>query len=75
MFGICADCKSVNIFNRKQIRSKYDGESKEWFFSAVDITAALTESENSRRYWSDLKRRLREDQLYAKIVQLKLCRS
>ncbi len=52
----------------------YDGR---WFFSVIDAVAALTDSETPRRYWSDLKRKLQDDegfdQLYAKIVQLKMC--
>lgn len=47
-----------------------------WFFSVVDVVAILTDSEAPRRYWSDLKRKLHDDEgfseLYAKIVQLKL---
>lgn len=47
----------------------------EWYYSVVDIIAYLTESENPRRYWSDLKRRAGSGefaQLYAKIVPLKI---
>lgn len=48
----------------------------EWFFSITDIVGTLTETPNSRRYWSDLKRQLHDKegffQLYEKIVQLKL---
>jgi len=62
-------------FNGKPIRAVYSAESKEWLFSAVDVAAVLTESKNPRRYWSDLKRRIKEDQLYAKIVQLKMLSS
>jgi DNA-damage-inducible protein D len=47
-----------------------------WYFSVVDVIAVLTDSETPRRYWSDLKRKLQDDegfdQLYAKIVQLKM---
>lgn len=62
------------IFKGKQIRKAIHNE--EWYFSITDIIDALTDSANSRRYWSDLKRKLIEnegfDQLYEKIVQLKL---
>lgn len=62
------------VFKGKNIRrALHQGE---WYFSIVDIVEALTESANPRRYWSDLKRKLTEDegfsQLYEKIVQLKL---
>lgn len=52
-----------------------DGSGARWFFSVVDAVAVLTDSDNPRRYWTDLKRRLAEEsagQLYAKIVQLKM---
>jgi hypothetical protein len=45
-----------------------------WYFSVVDVVAILTDSETPRRYWSDLKRKLRDEgfELYEKIVQLKM---
>ena len=62
------------IFKGKQIRKVIHND--EWYFSITDIIDALTASANSRRYWSDLKRKLIENegfaQLYEKIVQLKL---
>lgn len=62
----------IIVFQDKKIRRIwYDGE---WYFSVVDVVAALTESANSRRYWSDLKISLRNEgfELYEIIVQLKL---
>ena len=60
----------------KKIRSSYDEEKELWYFSIIDIIAILTESKNPRRYWSDLKTKLSDEegfsQLYEKIVQLKL---
>lgn len=68
---------AIVIFNEKTIRRVWHND--EWFFSVVDIISALTESENPRRYWSDLKRQLFEkegfNELYEKIVQLKLLAS
>lgn len=62
------------IFKGKQIRKVVHND--QWYFSIIDIVEALTESSNPRRYWSDLKRKLVENegfsQLYDKIVQLKL---
>ncbi len=62
------------IFKGKQIRKIVHND--QWYFSIIDIVEALTESSNPRRYWSDLKRKLVENegfiQLYDKIVQLKL---
>lgn len=66
----------IKLFEGNQIRSVWDNEKEEWYFSIVDIIGALTESKNPRRYWSDLKRKMKDEegaiQLYGKIVQLKL---
>ena len=64
------------VFQDKNIRRIW--HENEWYFSVVDVVAVLTESLNSRRYWSDLKRQLEENEgfeLYEKIVQLKLLSS
>lgn len=52
-------------------RQWHDGR---WFFSVVDVVAALTDNDTPRRYWSDLKRKLRAEgfESYDKIVQLKM---
>ena len=63
----------IAIFRGKEIRKLvYKGE---WWFSIIDVIAALTDSSIPRRYWTDLKRKVSEEgfgQLYEKIVQLKL---
>ena len=66
----------IKLFEGNQIRSIWDNEREEWYFSIVDIVGVLTESENPRRYWSDLKRKMKDEegavQLYENIVQLKM---
>lgn len=66
---------AIKLFEGNQIRSVWDSEKEEWYFSVVDVVAVLTESANPRRYWSDLKRKLQVEEganeLYEKIVQLK----
>lgn len=67
----------IAIFKGKQIRKTiYQGE---WYFSIIDVVEILTESPNPRRYWSNLKIQLSENegftQLYSKTVQLKLLAS
>ncbi len=66
---------AIKLFEGNQIRSIWDSEQEEWYFSVVDVVAVLTESANPRRYWSDLKRKLQVEEganeLYEKIVQLK----
>lgn len=65
----------LQIFENQQIRSVWDEEKEEWYFSVIDVIGVLTGSENPRRYWSDLKRKLTKEgasELYENIVQLKL---
>ncbi len=63
-----------NLFEGKEIRSVWDSEKEDYYFSVVDVVEVLTESNIPKRYWSDLKRRLIEEgsQLYEKIVRLKM---
>lgn len=64
----------TNLFEGKEIRSIWNSEKEEYFFSVVDVISALTESNIPRNYWSDLKRRLKLEgsQLHENIVQLKM---
>src|SRR5579863_2772098 len=61
----------IAIFKSKQIRKTLHQD--QWYFSIIDIIAVLTESPNPRRYWSNLKIQLSENegfaQLYSKTVQ------
>ena len=63
-------------FEGQSIRRVYDEDTETWWFSVVDVVQVLTDSNNARRYWSDLKRKLAQEagseQPYEKIVQLKL---
>lgn len=63
-----------NLFEGKEIRSIWDSEKEDYYFSVVDVIKALTDSNIPKRYWSDLKRKLIEEgsQLYENIVQLKM---
>ena len=64
----------LNLFEGKEIRSTWNSEEEEYYFSVVDVIGALTESNNPRRYWSDLKIKLINEgsELYDKIGQLKM---
>ncbi len=64
----------IQLFEEQAIRSAWDAENEEWYFSIVDVCHSLTGVQNPRRYWSDLKRKLKEEgsELYDKIVQLKM---
>lgn len=66
---------AIKLFESKQIRVEWNDEKEKWYFSVIDIIRVLTGTNNPRRYWSDLKRKLTKEgfsQLYEKIVQLKL---
>ena len=64
----------TNLFEEKEIRSIWNSEKEEYFFSVVDVISALTDSNIPRNYWSDLKRKLKNEgsQLHENIVQLKM---
>jgi hypothetical protein len=64
----------IAVFKGKNIRKAFFND--EWFFSIIDVVYVLTDSANARRYWSDLKKKIIDNEgfseLYEKIVQLKL---
>lgn len=65
----------IQFFENAKIRVVWDEAEEKYYFSVVDVIAALTESSVAKRYWTDLKRRLKAegaDEVYAKIVQLKM---
>ncbi len=66
---------NIKLFESKQVRSEWNEQGQKWYFSIIDVVEILTESNNPRRYWSDLKIKLQKEgftQLYEIIVQLKL---
>ena len=69
--------ESIILFNQKQVRRHWDEEKELWYFSIVDVIAVLTDSTVPKRYWSDLKNKLKTEgsEVYEKIVQLKLLSS
>ena len=72
------DCSKVQLFENQKIRTVWDEEQEEWYFSVIDVISVLTGTTTPRRYWSDLKRKLKSEgavEVYEKIVQLKLTAS
>jgi hypothetical protein len=69
--------KETALFQGQKIRRVWDDEKEIWFFSVVDIIQVLTDSTIPKRYWSDLKNKLKNEgsQVYEKIVQLKFVAS
>ena len=68
---------SIKLFENKKVRVEWNPTEEKWYFSIVDVIEILTDSSIPRRYWSDLKIKLKEEgfELYEKIVQLKLMSS
>lgn len=65
----------TNLFERKKIRSIWDSEKEEYYFSVVDVISALTDSNNPRNYWNMLKKIMTDEEqseLSTKCVQLKM---
>ena len=51
----------IKVFESRQIRTLWNAEEEEWYFSVVDIVAVLTDSEDSNNYWKVLKNRLKKE--------------
>ena len=68
----------IQLFEDQKIRTAWDAEQEEWYFSVVDVVGALTDQSTPRgasTYWAVLKKRLREegaDQLLTNCKQLKM---
>lgn len=52
----------VKMFEGSQIRSVWDNEREEWYFSIIDVIASLTESSNPRDYWYRVKKRMSDEE-------------
>ena len=52
----------IKMFEGSQIRSVWDNEREEWYFSIVDVVGSLTESNNPRDYWYRVKKRMSEEE-------------
>ena len=52
---------SVKLFESQEIRSAWNEDEEEWYFSVVDVVGALTESQDGRKYWNKLKQRLKDE--------------
>jgi hypothetical protein len=65
---------AIKIFNEKHIRTIWDEEQEKWYFSIVDVIEVLTETDRPRKYWNDLKKKLKIEgsELSDKFGQLKM---
>ncbi|MCI6481918.1 BRO family protein [Treponema porcinum] len=64
----------IKVFENKNIRTVWNEEEEDWYFSVVDIIEILTGTERPRKYWNDLKKKLtiKGSELSEKIGQLKM---
>ena len=51
----------IKLYENKEIRSVWDEEKEEWYFSVVDVVSVLTESKDPQVYWRVLKKRLKDE--------------
>ena len=56
-----AQSDKIQLFEDKRIRTAWDAEKEEWYFSIVDVVAVLTDSPNPQTYWRVLKKRLKDE--------------
>ena len=64
----------IKLFEEKKVRTLWDDERETWFISVIDVIEALTGTDRPRKYWNDLKTKLKQEgsELSDKIGQLKL---
>jgi hypothetical protein len=65
---------AIKLFEEKQVRTIWDAEQEKWYISIVDVIEILTGTDRPRKYWSDLKAKLKKEgsELSEKIGQLKM---
>lgn len=64
----------IKLFEAKKVRTHWDKNTEQWYFSVIDVIEILTDSKLPKRYWSDLKTKLKAEgsEVYEKIVRLKM---
>ena len=65
---------NIKLFESKKVRTQWDEKTQQWYFSVIDVIEILTDSKLPKRYWSDLKTKLKAEgsEVYEKIVRLKM---
>lgn len=65
---------AIKLFEEKQVRTVWDAEQEKWFVSIVDVIEILTGTDRPRKYWNDIKSKLKKEgsELSEKIGQLKM---
>jgi hypothetical protein len=52
---------AIQLFEEKNVRTIWDSDQEKWFISIIDVIEVLTETDRSRKYWSDLKSKLKKE--------------
>ena len=65
---------AIQLFEDKKVRTLWDAEQEKWYFSIIDVIEILVGSDRPRKYWSDLKTKIKKEgsELSEKIGQLKI---
>ena len=65
---------NIKLFESKQVRSAWNEEEQKWYFSIIDVIEILTGTDRGRKYWNNLKTKLKKEgsELSEKIEQLKM---
>jgi prophage antirepressor-like protein len=65
---------AIKLFQDQRVRVHWDNDQEKWYFSIIDVIGVLTGSERPRKYWSDLKSKLKSEgsEVSEKIGQLKM---
>jgi len=68
---------NIKIFEERKVRTIWDEETEDWYFSIIDVVEVLTDTDRPRKYWNDLKKKLQKEgsELSEKIGQLKMMAS
>ena len=68
---------NIRLFESKKVRTHWDEEKEVWYFSVIDVIEALTATDRPRKYWNDLKTKLKKEgsELSENIGQLKMMSS
>ena len=52
---------AIKLFEEKKVRTVWNDETEEWYFSVVDVIEILTETPRPRKYWNALKTKLKAE--------------
>jgi hypothetical protein len=65
---------AIQVFEDKKVRTLWDTDKEKWYISVIDVIEVLTNTDRPRKYWSDLKAKLKKEgsELSEKIGQLKM---